>query len=87
LRTGNDLRDQADLASTRLVTTGSWFSDCIGASGSLVVVGSLGSSSTKSKLIPTHRKIGHSDSITIDVGLSYLWWFQYVFWWEEGRQD
>lgn len=40
LRTGNDLRDQADLASTRSVTTGSWFSDCIGASGSLVVVGS-----------------------------------------------
>ena len=39
-RTGNDLRDQADLASTRSVTTGSWFSDCIGASGSLVVVGS-----------------------------------------------
>jgi hypothetical protein len=40
LWTGNDLRDQADLASTRLVTTGSWFSDCIGASGSLIVVGS-----------------------------------------------
>ena len=40
LRTGNDLRDQADLASTRSVTTGSWFSDCIGASDSLVVVGS-----------------------------------------------
>ena len=40
LRTGNDLLDQADLASTRSVTTGSWFSDCIGSSGSLVVVGS-----------------------------------------------
>ena len=40
LWTGNDLRDQADLASTRSVTTGSWFSDCIGALGSLVVVGS-----------------------------------------------
>ena len=40
LRTGNDLRDQADLASTMSVTTGSWFSDGIGASGSLVVVGS-----------------------------------------------
>jgi hypothetical protein len=40
LRTGNDLRDQADLASARSVTIGSWFSDCIGASGSLVIVGS-----------------------------------------------
>jgi hypothetical protein len=40
LRTGNDLRDQANLASARSVTIGSWFSDCIGASGSLVVVGS-----------------------------------------------
>jgi hypothetical protein len=40
LRTGNDLRDQADLASARLVTIGSWFSDCIGALVLLVVVGS-----------------------------------------------
>ena len=40
LRAGNDLRDQADLAPARSVTIGSWFSDCIGASGSLVVVGS-----------------------------------------------
>jgi hypothetical protein len=40
LGTGNDLRDQADLAAARSVTIGSWFSDCIGASGSLVVVGS-----------------------------------------------
>jgi hypothetical protein len=40
LRTGIDLRDQADLAPARLVTIGSWFSDCIGASGLLVVVGS-----------------------------------------------
>jgi hypothetical protein len=32
LRTGIDLRDQADLAPARLVTIGSWFSDCIGAS-------------------------------------------------------
>jgi hypothetical protein len=38
LRAGNDLRDQADLALTRLATIGSWFSDCIGATGSLVVV-------------------------------------------------
>jgi hypothetical protein len=40
LRTGIDLRDQADLAPARLVTIWSWFSDCIGASGLLVVVGS-----------------------------------------------
>jgi hypothetical protein len=52
LRTGNDLRDQADLSSARSVTTGSWFSDCIGASGLLVVVGSRGSSSAKSELSP-----------------------------------
>jgi hypothetical protein len=40
LRAGIDLRDQADLVPARLVTIGSWFSDCIGASGSLIVVGS-----------------------------------------------
>jgi hypothetical protein len=40
LCTGIDLRDQAYLAPARLVTIGSWFSDCIGASGLLVVVGS-----------------------------------------------
>jgi hypothetical protein len=40
LRTGIYLRDQADLAPERLVTIGSWFSDCIGSSSLLVVVGS-----------------------------------------------
>jgi hypothetical protein len=40
LRTGIDLRDQGDLAPARSVTIGSWFSDCIGASSLLVVVGS-----------------------------------------------
>jgi hypothetical protein len=40
LRTGIDLRDQADLAPARLVTIGSWFSVCISASSLLVVVGS-----------------------------------------------
>jgi hypothetical protein len=58
LRTGNDLRDQADLASARSVTIGSWFSDCIGASGSLVVVGSWGSTSTKSELSPLTERSG-----------------------------
>jgi hypothetical protein len=38
LRARNDLRDQADLAPARSVTTGSCFSDCIGASDLLVVV-------------------------------------------------
>jgi hypothetical protein len=39
LRTGIDLRNQADLTPARLVTIESWFSDCISASGLLVVVG------------------------------------------------
>jgi hypothetical protein len=40
LQTRIDLRGQADLAPTRSVTTRSWFSDCIGAPGLLIVVGS-----------------------------------------------
>jgi hypothetical protein len=40
LHTRIDLRDHADLAPARLVTIRSWFSDCIGASGLLIVVGS-----------------------------------------------
>jgi hypothetical protein len=60
LRTGNDLRDQADLASARSVTTGSWFSDCIGASGLLIIVGSQGSSSAKSELSPLTERSGTS---------------------------
>jgi hypothetical protein len=50
MHAGNDLRDQADLAPVRSVTIGSWFSDCIGASGLLVVVGSRESSSFRSEL-------------------------------------
>ena len=60
LRTGNDLRDQPDLASARSVTTGSWFSDCIGASGLLVVVGSQGSASAKSELSLLAERSGTS---------------------------
>jgi hypothetical protein len=60
LRTGNDLCDQADLASARSVTTGSWFSDCIGASGLLVIVGLQGSSSAKSELSPLTERSGTS---------------------------
>jgi hypothetical protein len=58
LRTGNDLRDHVDLTSARSVTIESWFSDCIGASGSLVVVGSWGSTSTKSELSPLTERSG-----------------------------
>jgi hypothetical protein len=60
LCTGNNLRDQADLASARSVTTGSWFSDCIGASGLLIIVGSRGSSSAKSELSPLTERSGTS---------------------------
>jgi hypothetical protein len=67
LRTGNDLRDQADLASARSVTTGSWFSDCIGASGLLVVVGSQGSSSAKSELSLLAERSGTSASSKLPV--------------------
>jgi hypothetical protein len=68
LRTGNDLHDQADLASARSVTIGCWFSDCIGASGLLVVVGSQGSSSAKSELSPLAERLGTS---TISSGIRF----------------
>jgi hypothetical protein len=71
LRTGNDLRDQADLASARSVTIGSWFSDCIGASGLLVVVGSQGSSSAKSELSLLAERSGTS---AISAGIRFLGW-------------
>jgi hypothetical protein len=71
LRTGNDLRDQADLASARSVTIGSWFSDCIGASGSLVVVGSWGSTSTKSELSPLTERSG---TPALSSGIRFLGW-------------
>jgi hypothetical protein len=67
LRTENDLRDQADLASARSVTTGSWFSDCIGTSGLLVVVRSQLSSSTKSELSPLAERSGTSALIPLDI--------------------
>jgi hypothetical protein len=63
--------DQADLASARLLTTGSWFSDCIGASGFLVVVGSQGSSSAKSELSPLTER---SSTSTISSGIGFPGW-------------
>jgi hypothetical protein len=72
LRTGNDLRDQADLASARSVTTGSWFSDCIGASGLLVVVGSQGLSSAKLELSPLAERSGISATSGMPCTLTSL---------------
>jgi hypothetical protein len=63
--------DQTDIASARSVTTGSWFSDCIGASGLIVVVGSQGSSSTKSELSPLTERSGTS---TISSGIRFPGW-------------
>jgi hypothetical protein len=71
LRTGIDLRDQADFAPARLVTIGSWFRECIGASGLLVVVGSWGSTTTKSDLPPLTERSG---TPPISSGISFPGW-------------
>jgi hypothetical protein len=63
LRTGIDLRDQADLAPARLVTIGSWFSDCIGASSLARRSRIVRVNNHQIGFISTHRKIGHSASI------------------------
>jgi hypothetical protein len=63
LRTGIDLRDQADLAPSRLVTIRSWFSDCIGASILARRSRIVRVASHQIEVISTHRKIGHSPSI------------------------
>jgi hypothetical protein len=63
LRTGIDLRDQADLASARLVTIGSWLSDCIGASSLARRSRIVRVNNHQIGFISTHRKIGHSPSI------------------------
>jgi hypothetical protein len=57
------VQEVVDLDCNRFGNPGSWFSDCIGASSSLVVVGSWGSISRQIEFISTHRKIGHSSSI------------------------
>jgi hypothetical protein len=56
LRTGIHLHIHVDLAPTRSVTTGSWFSNCISASGLLIVVGSWGSTSIEFYLSPLTEK-------------------------------
>jgi hypothetical protein len=53
------------------VTTGSWSSDCISASGLLVVVGSQGSSSAKLELSPLTERSGTS---TISSGIIFPGW-------------
>jgi hypothetical protein len=58
LRTGIDLRDQADLAPARLVTIGSWFSDCIGASSLARRSRIVRVNNHHIEVISTHRKIG-----------------------------
>jgi hypothetical protein len=63
LHTGIDLRDQADLAPARLVTIGSWFSDCIGASSLARCSRIVWVNNHLIEVISTHRKIGHSPSI------------------------
>jgi hypothetical protein len=63
LCTGIDLRDQADLAPARMVTIGSWFSDCIGASSLARCSQIVRVNNHQIGFISTHRKIGHSPSI------------------------
>jgi hypothetical protein len=67
LRTGIDLCDQADLAPGRLVTIGSWFSDCIGASSLARRSWIVRVNNHQIGFISTHRKIGHSPSIRPSV--------------------
>jgi hypothetical protein len=63
LRTGIDLRDQADLAPARSVTIGSWFSDCIGTSSLACRNRIVRVSFHQIEVISTHRKIGRLASI------------------------
>jgi hypothetical protein len=58
LRTGIDLRDQADLAPARSVTIGSWFSDCIGASSLARRSRIVRVVSHQIESISTHRRSG-----------------------------
>jgi hypothetical protein len=66
LRTGIDLHDQADLASARSVTIGSWFNDCIGASSLARRSRIVRVTSHQIEVISTHRKIGYFASINND---------------------
>jgi hypothetical protein len=72
LRTGIDLRDQADLAPARSVTIGSWFSDCIGASSLARRSRIMRVKNHQIGFISTHRKIRHSPSITISLCIASI---------------
>jgi hypothetical protein len=63
LSTGIDLRDQADLASAMLVTIGSWFSDCVGASSLSHRSRIARVNNHQIEVISTHWQIRHSPSI------------------------
>jgi hypothetical protein len=63
MRTGIDLRDQADIAPERSVTIENWFSDCIGASSLACRSQIVRVASHQIEVISTHQKIGHSASI------------------------
>jgi hypothetical protein len=63
LRTGIDLRDQADLAPARSVTIGSWFSDCIGTSSLARHSRIVRVASHQIEVISTNWKIVHFASI------------------------
>jgi hypothetical protein len=63
LRTGIDLRDQADLASARSVTIRSWFSDCIGTSSLARRSQIVRVASHQIEVISTHWKIRNFASI------------------------
>jgi hypothetical protein len=75
LRTGIDLRDQADIAPARLVTIGSWFSDSIGASSLARRSRIVRVNNHQIGFISTHRKIGHSPSIIRPLHRE-RWWQQ-----------
>jgi hypothetical protein len=64
LRAGIDLGDQADIAPARSVIIGIWFSDCIGASSLARRSRIVRVNNHQIGFISTHRKIGHSPSIS-----------------------
>jgi hypothetical protein len=82
LRTGVDLRDQADLAPARSVTIGSWFSDCIGASSLARRSRIVRVNNHQIGFISTHRKIGHPPLLDIvrkfKMGIPRLWRCRWV---------
>jgi hypothetical protein len=82
LGAGIDLRDQADLAPTRLLTIRSWFSDCIGASSLARRSRIVRVNNHQIEVISTHRKIGHSPLLTVYFGAPSMFitlWFGFDY--------